>query len=153
MGFVEALRNVFQNREERTIQNQKGPSFDKCLSMNYDWIFNRKNSGERFYFTEKRRFQRYQDGQDVFCYPMTSFPIRARILDASIGGLKIKVNDILKINTDIGVVLYSRGKSNHFLVKVLWESEKDGAYEYGVEFVKQKNDNREVLQYISCLKG
>ncbi len=155
MGWVEALKNVFQKREEPVAEarEQTKKPYDECLSMNYGWVYNRKNPAERFYYSEKRRFSRYNDGQEIFCYPMTSFPIKARVMDASLGGLRLMSQEMLRLDTDMGIVLYIKGSTAQFLVKVLWESKKQDSFEYGVEFVKQQNNNQEVLQYISFLKG
>jgi hypothetical protein len=155
MGLLEALWKFLNNRADDVDENHRDAklSYDQSLSMNFDWIYHRKNPGEKFYFIEKRRFQRFRDGQHIFCYPMTSFPIKGKVLDASLGGLRLKANEMLQRDTDIGVVLYFKGVATQFLVRVLWEAGEEGDYEYGVEFVKQRNNSREVLQYISHLKG
>lgn len=155
MGWIDALWKFLSYRAGNgpEIQRESALAYDQCLSLNFDWIYHRKNPGEKFYFIEKRRFQRYRDGQHIFCYPMSSLPIKGKVLDASLGGLRLKANEMLQRDTDIGVVLYIKGVTTQFLVRILWEAGDEGDYEYGVEFVKQRNNSRDVLQYISHLKG
>jgi hypothetical protein len=124
------------------------------FNIRMDWLVNQRDSDKRSYYSEKRMFQRYADGREAVCYPMTSLPIKAMVLDASLGGLRIKSQGMLRISTDVGVVLNIKGKTAHFLVKILWEAERNGDFEYGLEFVKDRaNNNRHVVEYIAQLKS
>jgi hypothetical protein len=124
------------------------------LDLSMKWLAERKTpENGRQYYSEKRRFNRYNDGQEVLCYPMTSFPVQAQVLDASLGGLRIKAKEMMELNTDVGVVLQFKGESAHFIVKVLWQAKREGDYEYGLEFSRaDQGKNRQVLQYIANLK-
>jgi hypothetical protein len=125
---------------------------EEALNLNMRWAVDRRESG-RQYYSEKRRFHRYNDGQEVFCYPMTALPIKAQVLDASLGGMRIKANEMIRVNTDVGVVLHIKGQSAHFLVQVLWEEKREDSYEYGVRFARMEHDNnQQVIRYISDLK-
>ncbi|MDQ7824599.1 MAG: PilZ domain-containing protein [Candidatus Eremiobacteraeota bacterium] len=106
------------------------------------------------YFAEKRRFSRYAHCQEIFCYPMTSLPMRAMVLDASLGGLRLKTAENIEVNSNVGITLEIKGHMAQFLVKVLWESKSSDSYQYGVCFEKtEHNNNRELVNYIALLKG
>lgn len=101
---------------------------------------------------DRRKFRRFGDNQEIECYPMTEVPIKARIIDASLGGLRLKTRSMLRINTNLGLVLCIRGKAANFVVKVLWESKNEGNFEYGVKFSETYlYNNKQLIEYISTL--
>lgn len=116
------------------------------------WNTSRINRNGISFAIDNRKFERFNDGQEILCYPMTDLPVRANVLDASLGGLRLRTREMVKINTNIGLVLCVRGRTTSFVVKVLWESKKQENYEYGVEFSREHmKDNKKVIEYISTL--
>jgi hypothetical protein len=156
MRWVNVIGKMIMAKDEKAPEGKPVSlrTHKNGLNIKMDWLVNQKSSERRSYYAEKRMFQRYADGREAVCYPMTSLPIKARVLDASLGGLRIKSKEMLGIYTDIGLVLNIRGRTAHFLVKVLWQAEGDSDFEYGLEFVKDRaNNNRHVIEYIAQLKS
>lgn len=121
-----------------------------------DELANKKTSDANFSaakkHSEQREFERYADGQVTSCYPIKSNPLKAQIVNASLGGLKLRTREMVRLNTDVGLVVFFRGKRANFVVKVLWEARKSYGYEYGVEFSRSYlMDNKAVIEYISSL--
>lgn len=138
---------------ERRSAKRKNVKLNDMLSINVHWVVNRANE-KKNYYAEKRRFPRYGDGQPAFCYPLTSMPVKAEVIDAGLGGLRIRSEGMIRINTEMGIVLFFNGRTTHLLVKVLWENDKGGKFEYGLEYAKlMNNSNRDVVDYIANLKS
>jgi hypothetical protein len=148
---------VMKKKETRTLSGierintrRNGEKLD--LSMKWA-VDRREKENDRRYYSEKRRFNRYDDGREIICFPMTALPIKAQVLDASLGGMRLKADEMIRVNTDVGVVLDIKGQSAHFLVQVLWEEKREDSYEYGVRFARMEHDNnQQVVQYIAQLK-
>lgn len=103
---------------------------------------------------DKRLHPRYSDGQETICYPISALPFKVKIMDASLGGLKIQSRSPVALQSEIGIVLSSRGRSSQILVKVLRESRHEDCYEYGVEYIKAGYNNIEnYMDYVTRLAG
>lgn len=101
----------------------------------------------------RRKSARYRDGRAIFCVPKSGLPFNAQVIDSSIGGLRIRTQQVLETETVIGVIPNSRGSSGQFLAKVMWQAQRKGINEYGVEFSQSGvNDMKKINQFISPLK-
>jgi len=134
----------------RPSSSQANDDMESISSLIAEKRARHKNIG---YFSEKRRFRRYRDGQKAICYTHMSHPIEIKVLDASLGGLRLKTDSMIRVESDIGILLNFKGESAHFMVKVLWEARDNGAYQYGVNFARfDQEKNTQVMQYLAGLK-
>jgi len=132
-----------------TIRNRSDNSF--CLKEEISAC--NKNSRKQTSVHDRRKNTRYIDGRAIFCVPKAGFPFNAQVLDSSIGGLRIRTQQILETETVIGVIPNSRGASGQFLAKVMWQAKRNGINEYGVEFSQSDvNNMKKIGQFISPLK-
>lgn len=156
MGLMNTLKNIFRKKPVEPKFTKPSIKFDDLTGMSaryllYNSIPDVRHT--RHYYSEKRRFNRLKDEREIYCYPLSSLPLKAELMDASLGGLRIKVRNMIKINTSMGVAFYIKGELSSFLVKVLWESKNDEEFEYGLEFSKSEGTcNKFVANYLNYLK-
>jgi hypothetical protein len=101
---------------------------------------------------QKRRFQRYNDGQKALCYSSHRSFI-SQVVDAGLGGMRLKTDSVLTEDSPISLVIHFKGEMAHFFVKILWQADLQGSYEYGVQFSKMdRYKNSPLLRYIAHLK-
>ncbi len=128
---------------------------DGKLEIRGGWLVERRpHKRDSWYSREKRQSQRFLDGQRVCCYPVTSQPFEAQVIDASLSGLRIKADASLEIGSHTSLVLKFGKEIGQFYVKILWQGIRQGSYEYGVSFstMDQKN-NSPLRRYIAHLQA
>jgi hypothetical protein len=134
------------------------PRLDNChgkLELRGGWLVEgRPQRSNSWYTDEKRSFRRYRDGQRVPCYSASSEFLNAQVIDASLGGLRIKTDALLAIDSCLSVVLKFGEEIGLFFVRILWQGKRQDSYEYGVQFSKmdQKRDSP-LRRYIAHLKS
>ncbi len=156
MGMVSTLKRIFKKKTTEPERSKPAPKFNDLTGLTARYLL--YNSIPeirqiRHYYSEKRRFQRLKDKREIFCYPLSSLPIKAELMDASLGGLRIKARNMIHINSSMGVAFFIKGELSSFLVKVLWESRNDEEFEYGLEFSKNEGkSNKYVSSYLNFLR-
>jgi hypothetical protein len=143
----------------------KGKIGEFCTSTGIDKLCE-KRSGQGSFFSvnnapsskntsgsDRRKSARYRDGRSIYCIPRQGLPFNAQVLDASVGGLRIRTTELLQPNTVIGVIPNSRGASDQYHVRVMWEAKRNGINQYGLEFRRANADDmNKITRYISPLK-
>jgi len=156
MGLVNTLKKIFRKKPVKPEYTKPSIKFDDLAGLSARYLLYNSipdASQMRNYYSEKRRFNRLRDRREIYCYPLSSLPIKAELMDASLGGLRIKARNMIQINTSMGVAFYIKGELSSFLVKVLWESKSDEEFEYGLEFSKSEGMcNKFVANYLNYLK-
>jgi|GEM_PF-1531134 hypothetical protein len=156
MGLMNALRRIFRKKPQEVKRPEPSVRFDDLTGLTARYLLYNSipaTQQTRNYYSEKRRFGRLKDRRDIYCYPLSSLPVKAELMDASLGGLRIKAKEMIQINTNMGVAFYLKGELSSFLVKVLWESKSNEEYEYGLEFSKNEGKcNKYVVSYLNHLK-
>ena len=98
---------------------------------------------------EKRKHPRLSMCELTYLYPINRPPFQGKILDISLGGVRLETREKIEIGTHMGFVLYNRGVIVKILVTTRWESKEASDYIYGAEF--ESFDPREkeyIMQYI-----
>jgi len=105
------------------------------LEIQGGWLVERgpERPGQ-FYVKEKRKSRRFRDGQRVACHPAASHSFSALVIDAGLGGLRLRTETVLSRGTTISLVVKFGREITQFHVKVLRTTEKDDTFEYGTAF-------------------
>jgi hypothetical protein len=125
------------------------------LELQGGWLVERRPEKSKSWYTnEKRQARRYRDGQSTFCYPVNSHSFNAQIIDASLGGLRIKTDAVLAKNSHVSLILKFGDEIGQFFVKILWQLIGQGSCEYGVLFSKMdQKKNSPLRRYIAHLQS
>lgn len=150
MGLKKTIGTILKgNGSAQTLERHTG-WWAENVNLNINWIFKKEQKPAS---RNKRKHDRYRVEKEVLFVSGNGLPHNAVIMDASMGGLRIKTREMVRLNTDVGVLLCINGRTAQFLVKIVWEANHNGTFEYGSEFVQSKvNDMSLVSRYVSRLK-
>ena len=103
---------------------------DGKIDLQGRWLVERRPLRSKSWYTsEKRHSRRYCDCQKVFCHPVGSHSFNAQVIDASLGGLRIKTDALLTIDSWLSLVLKIGEEIGLFFVKILWQGKRQDSYD------------------------
>ncbi|MDQ7825889.1 MAG: PilZ domain-containing protein [Candidatus Eremiobacteraeota bacterium] len=156
--MISALMTLDWLRSEKRGGNGAGPgpegNEEGKLELRGGWLVRgRPKRSIPIHTREKRRSRRYPDGQRAICHPDGLSSFNAQVVDASPGGLRIRTEGALALESWVSIVLRFGGEMGLFFVKTVWRGEREGSHEYGVLFSKiDQNGKGPLGRYLTHLR-